>query len=99
MDEELSCRDLGGRCEASQSRVTCSHTKKIVRKTVPHTPTSHKAERMLELDLAKATGWSSEVLDSFSEQEKVCQPPNDKYALYISLFLCVGLVVSYLPQV
>lgn len=28
-----------------------------------------------------------------------CVPLNDKSTLMISIFLCVGLVISYLPQV
>ncbi|KAM3579537.1 hypothetical protein VKS41_007996 [Umbelopsis sp. WA50703] len=53
---------------------------------------------MVNHDLTKSMGWNEEVLTSFMVQEKTCQPHHDPYALYISLFLCVGLVVSYLPQ-
>jgi hypothetical protein len=30
---------------------------------------------------------------------KECVPLDDKSTLFISIFLCVGLVISYLPQV
>ncbi|KAI8584761.1 hypothetical protein K450DRAFT_217892 [Umbelopsis ramanniana AG] len=49
-------------------------------------------------ELTKSTGWNAEVLTTFSVHDKICEPHHDVYALYISLFLCVGLVVSYLPQ-
>lgn len=34
-----------------------------------------------------------------TEPARECVPLNDKSTLMISIFLCVGLVISYLPQV
>jgi hypothetical protein len=81
-----------------QSRVTCHQ---VLSCPVLRTPSLYfsllKSVHMDELK--KSTGWDAEVLTSFSVHDKICEPHHDIYALYISLFLCVGLVVSYLPQV
>lgn len=40
------------------------------------------------------------VLGNISDTEpRQCIPLDDKTTLFISIFLCVGLVISYLPQV
>jgi hypothetical protein len=44
--------------------------------------------------LIKALGESTNI-----EPTRECVPLNDKSTLMISIFLCVGLVISYLPQV
>ncbi|KAI8390304.1 hypothetical protein BD560DRAFT_380598 [Blakeslea trispora] len=40
----------------------------------------------------------TKILSYSQERAKECVPLNDKTTLFISLFLCIGLVVSYLPQ-
>lgn len=35
----------------------------------------------------------------FEKEQRQCIPVDDKTNLMISVFLCVGLVISYLPQV
>jgi hypothetical protein len=55
------------------------------------------------MDITKSIS-SSDILFSILAEAgnpapKECVPLNDKSTLFISIFLCVGLVISYLPQV